>query len=147
MPRGGSTPKGDAGATCSGTSGLKAGLRRPSANPGTSVPAICSPSLGSNPSRKHRMSDAASHLGLSNYCLSSCWGKPVEVLPLCVSFIPSVYHLYLSHIPHGVHLLRNSSPKAPRPVPAVSCCHLATSDHLEIYPTIKSFSRNLAVQT
>lgn len=142
-----STPEGDAGPTCSGMLVLKAGLRNPSAYPGTSVPAFCSPSLGWNPNRMYRMSDAASHLGLCNYYLSSCWGKPVEVLPLSVSFIPSVYHLYLSHIPHGVHLLRNWSPEAPRPVPTVSCCHLATSDHLEIYPTIKSFSRNPALQT
>lgn len=84
-----------------------------------------------------------------NYCLGSHWGNLQRYFLLCPLSPPPppVYHLYLSDVPYGVHLLGNSSPKDSRPVPTVSCCHLATSDHLKIYPTIKSFSRNLAVQT
>lgn len=86
-------------------------------------------------------------LPLSEFLL----GEPVELLPLYILLLPPLQplpdHLSLSHIPYGDHLPRNSSPQVSRPVPTVSCCHLAISDHLEIYPTIKSFSRNLAVQT
>lgn len=67
----------------------------------------------------------------------------------CTSSLCILYPLCLSSLPlsHGVHLLRNSSPGDSRPIPTVSCCHFATSDHLEIHPTIKSFSRNPALQT
>lgn len=83
------------------------------------------------------------------------WGFAITVWVLAggtcrgTSSLCILYPLCLSSLPlsHGVHLLRNSSPEVSRPVPTVSCCHLATTDHLEIYPTIKSFSRNPALQT
>lgn len=126
------------GATCSGMPVLKAGLRSPSAlqfllfvlhlrdEIPTEITGCWMQPFGGTFVR--------------NYCLGSCW-EPVELPP------PPIYHLYLSCIPYGDHLPGNPSPQVSRPVPTVSYCHLATSDHLEIYPTIKSFSRNLAVQT
>lgn len=121
-----STPEGDAGATCSGTLVLKAGLRCPSAYPGTSVPAICSPSVGWNPNRKRRMSDAASHLGLCNYRLSSCWGKPAEVLPLSVSFILSV----LSSLPLSPPSRSSPAEKLKsRRLPPCSDCFMLSFSH------------------
>lgn len=143
-----STPEGDAGATCSGMLVLKAGLRCPSAYPGTSSSCYLFSISGIKSQQKAQDVGCSQPFGalqlLSEVLLGeNLWRYLLSLYPLS----SSVYHLYLSHIPPGGHLLRNSSPEVSRPVPTVSCCHLATSDHLEIYPTIKSFSRNPALQT
>lgn len=74
-----------------------------------------------------------------NYRLSACWGN-LWRFPyfLSISSIPSVS----SSLPlweNQASVIRNSHPAL-----AAYFCHLATNHHLEIYPTIKSFSRNLA---
>lgn len=78
------------------------------------------------------MSDVASspRFGLSAITVWVLPGATCEGIPTSSLFplSPLFLHLYLSDKIESY---------------AASFCHLATNHHLEIYPTIKSFSRNL----
>lgn len=66
-------------------------------------------------------------------------GQPVKVSLLHLYFLyPPCFFIFTS-LRKSSRVIRNSHPAL-----AAYFCHLATNHHLEIYPTIKSFSRNLA---
>lgn len=131
---------------------LKAGIRSPSAHPGSPVPAVCSPGVRKKLSWNHRMLEENSSPCFGDFC--NCWGNLWSYLVffpiLCFLCFTDFTFLRAYCISSWLHLLRKGSVSMwdshPNCGLFFSFSHFAADHHLERYPTIKSFFRNLAPQ-
>lgn len=85
-------------------------------------------------------------------CLSSCWRNlwrypcflSISPIPPVSSTFPLLQPVSSVISPDGKIEQSYETPTLPWLLLFFSFCHFASNHHLEIYPTIKSFSRNLA---